>query len=219
MTYDIREFIPVLSAVRVGGTISLTLPDGVWDQNVTSLGPYARAHTNLTEIDTALELLWRNNINPERVTLGLGFYGRSFTMKDANCMAAGCEFTEGGNGGQCTGTAGVLSAAEINEIIANGATVTRDDAAAAEIVTWDGDQWVSFDSVETLAMKVEYANKRCLGGVMVWAIDLDDGTLINSLANTGRTTYNYMDSMPWMTGCFGTQLEEWSMLNLTEHDP
>ena len=24
-----------------------------------------------------LDLLWRNNINPERVNLGLGFYGRS----------------------------------------------------------------------------------------------------------------------------------------------
>ena len=50
---------------------------GVWDSTVESMGPYAFAHTNLTEINTALELLWRNNINPERVTLGLGFYGRS----------------------------------------------------------------------------------------------------------------------------------------------
>lgn len=50
---------------------------GVWDSNVTSLGSYAYAHTNLTEIDSALELLWRNNINPSRVNLGLGFYGRS----------------------------------------------------------------------------------------------------------------------------------------------
>jgi chitinase len=51
--------------------------DGVWDSNVTSIGSYAYAHTNLTEINSALELLWRNNINPQRVNLGLGFYGRS----------------------------------------------------------------------------------------------------------------------------------------------
>lgn len=51
--------------------------DGVWDENIESLGPYAHAHTNLTEIHQGLELLWRNNINPERVVMGLGFYGRS----------------------------------------------------------------------------------------------------------------------------------------------
>lgn len=31
----------------------------------------------MTEINLALELLWRNSINPGRVVLGLGFYGRS----------------------------------------------------------------------------------------------------------------------------------------------
>jgi chitinase len=50
---------------------------GVWDSNVTAIGSVALAHTNLTEIDNGLELLWRNNVNPERVNLGLGFYGRS----------------------------------------------------------------------------------------------------------------------------------------------
>jgi len=49
----------------------------VWDETVNSIGPYAFAHTNMTEIEMGLNLLWRNNINPERVTLGLGFYGRS----------------------------------------------------------------------------------------------------------------------------------------------
>ncbi|KAK4149689.1 chitinase [Chaetomidium leptoderma] len=171
---------------------------GVWDSKVKSLGPYARAHTNLTEIEEALKLLWRNNINPERVNLGLGFYG------------------EGGNGRDCTGTPGVLSAHEITQIIDDGAKVTLDKEAAAEIVTWDEDQWVSWDSVKTLGMKVDYANKRCLGGVMVWAIDLDDGTLIRSLADTGRPTYNYVSNPPWIGGCFGSQLPDWSVLDDTE---
>ncbi|SPJ71071.1 uncharacterized protein FTOL_00799 [Fusarium torulosum] len=74
----------------------------VWDENIESLGPYALAHTNLTEIQQCLKLLWRNNINPERVIMGLGFYGRSFTMKSSSCLDAGCEFS--------SGTKGVLSA-------------------------------------------------------------------------------------------------------------
>lgn len=192
------------------------LEDGVWDSKVNSLGPYARAHTNLTEIEEALKLLWRNNINPERVNLGLGFYGRSFTMKSSDCLEAGCEFEEGGSGGECTGTAGVLSAHEITEIIKNGAKVTLDKEAAVEIVTWDDNQWVSWDNTETLAMKVKYANERCLGGVMAWAIDLDDGTLIKSLAGTGRDTHNYVTSSRWLQGCFGTELPAWSHLNDTD---
>lgn len=145
------------------------LADGVWDSTVTSIGSYAYAHTNLTEIDTAMQLLWRNDINPARVNLGLGFYGRSFTMASSGCLAAGCPFEDGtgGTAGKCTGTAGVLSAAEIFDIIdnkENDVAVTFDEAAAVKIATWDSTQWVSYDDTETLKMKVDYANERCLGG-------------------------------------------------------
>lgn len=85
-------------------------------------------------------------------------------MKDQNCMTAGCPFSDGAKGGECTGTPGVLSAAEINQIIKDGATVTFDQEAAVKIVTWDTDQWVSWDDTETLKIKVDFANRRCLGG-------------------------------------------------------
>jgi chitinase len=39
---------------------------GVWDANIPSLGAFVRAHTNLTEIEDSLDLLWRNNIDPAR---------------------------------------------------------------------------------------------------------------------------------------------------------
>lgn len=131
---------------------------------MNSIGPYAYAHTNLTEIQMGMELLWRNNINPGRVVMGLGFYGRSFTMKDPNCMHPGCEFKDAAKGGNCTGTPGILSAAEIVDIIDGGAKVTLDKEAAVEIVTWDDDQWVSWDDAKTLKMKLDYANLHCLGG-------------------------------------------------------
>lgn len=49
---------------------------GTWDQH-NEIGAIALAHTNLTEIEQSLELLWRNHIEPQKVVLGLGFYGRS----------------------------------------------------------------------------------------------------------------------------------------------
>ncbi|KXX73815.1 Killer toxin subunits alpha/beta [Madurella mycetomatis] len=191
---------------------------GVWDSTVRSLGPYVYAHTNLTEINMGLELLWRNNINPERVVMGLGFYGRSFSLEDPGCKAAGCPFSDGARGGECTGTPGVLSAAEINAIIQDGATVTFDEAAAVKIVTWDNDQWVSWDDAETLKLKIDFANRRCLGGTMVWAIDLDDGTLIDALAeNLSRNKSIVLEDLPRLLPDLGTSFpSDWDDLRKRE---
>ena len=46
---------------------------GVWDNANIYAGPYVRPHTNLTEIDEGLQLLWRVNIDPSKVVLGLGW--------------------------------------------------------------------------------------------------------------------------------------------------
>ena len=156
---------------------------------------FVNAHTNLTEFDESLKLLWRNNIDPSKVVLGLEFYGRSFTLQDPSCTAPGCPFAGGGPAGSCTHQnqiVGTLSFAEIETIIEGGATVTLNEAAAVKIVTWDGN-WVSYDDAETLQTKVDYANKNCLGGTMVWEMSLDDseGTASNALAGaTSGTTFN-----------------------------
>lgn len=57
-------------------------------------------------------------------------------------------------------------------------------------------------------MKVDYADQRCLGGVMVWAVDLDDGTLIKSLSDTGRDTTIILDDLPDIIPCFGSGWED-----------
>lgn len=95
-----------------------------------------------------------------------------FEMKDPKCMEAGCDFKDGAKGGECTGTPGVLSAGEIQKIIKDGAKTTFDSAAAVDIVTWDDNQWVSWDDKKTLKLKVDYANKRCLGGYVLFPLRL-----------------------------------------------
>ncbi|KAL5044286.1 glycoside hydrolase superfamily [Aspergillus fruticulosus] len=69
---------------------------GMWDQDNKYTGSYLRGHTNLTEIDEGFNLLWRNNIDPKNVVMGMGFYGRSFTMSDATCSTADCTFSTAG---------------------------------------------------------------------------------------------------------------------------
>jgi chitinase len=74
--------------------------------------------------------------------LGLGFYGRSFTLKDASCNSPNCEFSGGARAGECTATEGVLSDYEINRIIERySADVQYDEEAAVNWITWGRDQW------------------------------------------------------------------------------
>ncbi|KAK5662511.1 hypothetical protein OQA88_8423 [Cercophora sp. LCS_1] len=164
---------------------------GTWDANNVYMGPYVAGHTNLTEIDLALKLLWRNNINPEKVVLGLGFYGRSFQLENPNCKAPGCRFSGPAPGGPCTQSAGTLSYGEIKKLVDSGAgTSVLDNSAAVRILTWNeggGTHWVSYDDQQTIQMKLDYADRNCLGGKMVWAVSTDDlsGTL-SSYLNPGK---------------------------------
>lgn len=170
---------------------------GTWDSTDPSIGAIVQAHTNLTEINQTMDLLWRNNIDPAKVTMGLGFYGRSFTLSNPSCTTAGCPFSSGGNPGPCTSNSGTLSFTEIQSVIAGGATVTLDKEAAVEIVTWDSNQWVSYDDDTTFKLKMDFANSKCLGGTMVWASSLDsnNGTAAGALsASTGLQIKALSDS-------------------------
>ncbi|KAI3553385.1 hypothetical protein CABS01_11967 [Colletotrichum abscissum] len=68
---------------------------GTWDKNNTWVGACLNARSNLTEVDLALDLLWRNNINPSQVVMGLGFYGRIFTTTSPSCLEPGCTYESG----------------------------------------------------------------------------------------------------------------------------
>lgn len=83
---------------------------GIWDQKNIWTGPYLKGHTNLTEIEEGLDLLWRNGVNSDKVVMGVGFYGRSFTISDLTCTTPpSCTFDSAGFAGACTNEAGILS--------------------------------------------------------------------------------------------------------------
>ena len=144
------------------------------------------AHTNLTEIDLALDLYWRNDIPPEKIVLGLGFYGRSFQLTDSSCYKPGCQFSGPGAQGECTATAGILSYKEITDIIAKtGAKPVHDKTAQVNYLVYGGNNWISYDDKVTYQAKIDFANKKGLGGLMVWAIDQDNTAhdALNAISN------------------------------------
>jgi chitinase len=144
---------------------------GTWDQGNRWTGAFLNPHTNLTEIKSALELLWRNDVEGDQVVMGLAFYGRSYTTQ--GCVEPGCVYASGGLPGPCSKEAGILLNNEIMDIIDEKKLKPKlYKEAAVKVVTWD-DQWVSMDDRETLAMKAQFAREQCLSGVMVWAISHD----------------------------------------------
>jgi hypothetical protein len=72
-------------------------------------GPYVFGHTNITEIERGVDLLRRNNVDLDKVSLGMGFYGRTFTLADSGCNEPGCVFVEAGAKGDCSGEDGILT--------------------------------------------------------------------------------------------------------------
>lgn len=86
-----------------------------------------------------------------------------------------CQFTGGAKAGPCSDASGILDMQEINDIIAqNHLNPTLNKEAAVKWINWDSDQWVSYDDDETFGLKRDFANGRCLGGLMVWAMDQVD---------------------------------------------
>ncbi|KAL8705755.1 MAG: hypothetical protein Q9201_001150 [Fulgogasparrea decipioides] len=150
---------------------------GTWDAQSRFLGPYLAPHTNLTEIDLGLDLLWRAGVQSNKVVLGLAWV----RLDTPNGV---CKFSGGANPGPCSGTSGILDDQEIQDIIAkNSLKPTWDHETAVKWITWDGDQWVSYDDTDTFQQKKDFANKRCLGGLMVWAIDQKDQTQSNGIGS------------------------------------
>ena len=126
--------------------------------------------------------------------MGIGFYGRSFTLSDPSCSSPGCSFISGGSPGPCSASSGTLMFSEIEDIIAAGAVVTLDKDAAVKQVVWDNNQWVSYDDADTFKLKIDYANGLGLGGLMVWAVSTDDTKWTATRALTGSTGFSALKS-------------------------
>ncbi|RYC80920.1 hypothetical protein BFJ63_vAg16188 [Fusarium oxysporum f. sp. narcissi] len=86
---------------------------GAWDQGKNYTQPFLNVHSNLTEIDLALDLLWRNNIQSDKVVLGMGFYGRAFSVQSGTCTKPGCLFKAAGKASNCSREKGILLNSEI----------------------------------------------------------------------------------------------------------
>lgn len=170
---------------------------GVWDRN-NPIGSIVQGHTNLTEIQQSVDLLWRVGISPAKIVLGVGFYGRSFQLADSGCSKPGCLFKGAAEAGACTASAGTLGYFEIMDIINDQKpTIKHDEDAAVNYFQYGSakDQWVSYDDSKTFKQKVDWANDIGLGGLMIWAVDLDDNDFSALTGLVGKSLPSFKDQL------------------------
>jgi chitinase len=96
----------------------------------------------LADISQSLQAFWNQGVDPDKVTLGLAYYGHTFTLENGNCNTPGCPATGPGKAGPCSLDAGTLIDSEINNIIANHSiNPALDKDNAVKYFAWNKTQW------------------------------------------------------------------------------
>lgn len=123
------------------------------------------------------------DVPPEKLLLGLSFYGRTWR---------GCDPRNNGEYQGCSGPAkgtwedGVLDYRDIAvNYLTNGAFVRHFNQAAKVPFLFDAisGQFVSYDDAESFRYKVGFLKERRLGGAMCWEITADrEGSLLDLVA-------------------------------------
>ncbi len=144
---------------------------GSWDSDVLTLGKKVRGQADIREIADNTVPLWFDGLNPAKINFGLAMYGRGYTLADPTCNQLLCPFAGPSDAAPCTGSPGVMSLLEIQQLIRRkGLTPQYLADSMMKQITWD-DQWIGYDDEETFAAKKAWADSRCFGGTMVWSID------------------------------------------------
>lgn len=115
-------------------------------------------------------------VKPKQVTLGYGFYRRSFELSNPSCTTPGCPFKGGACAGPCSDTSGILMYYEISAILKQLPNLKPvfDKKAAVKYLVFDKDQWISYDDADTFKLKRQWADSVGFGGSLIWAVDTDD---------------------------------------------
>ncbi|XP_078575405.1 putative chitinase 10 [Branchiostoma floridae x Branchiostoma japonicum] len=110
-----------------------------------------------------------------KLTVGLGLYGRSYTLKNPGIHGLRAPSAGAGQPGQYSDDEGLLSYYEICRMLSRGATRVFDEEQKGTYA-YLGNQWVGYDDEESLTHKVNWMKEKSLGGWMVWSMDEDDAS-------------------------------------------
>nr|KAG5713385.1 hypothetical protein BaRGS_024933 [Batillaria attramentaria] len=109
----------------------------------------------------------------DKINVGMGLYGRSFTLASESNFDLGDPAPRAGQAGQFTREAGFIAYYEVCDLKNRGGQIEYSNEQKVPYIHL-GTQWVGYDNPESLREKVRYVKQNHFGGVMVWALPLDD---------------------------------------------
>ncbi|KAK3588543.1 hypothetical protein CHS0354_028961 [Potamilus streckersoni] len=152
---------------------------GSWDDHTGHQSPlYVRSgetgNDTYLNVDWAAQYWVQRGAPKEKLNIGMSLYGRTFKLPwGAADSRVGAAAAGAGQAGQYTREAGFLSYYEVCDLLKTGGQkyyITEQKVPYAV----KGDLWVGYDDKDSLCIKVDYIKRNGFGGVMVWALDLDD---------------------------------------------
>jgi chitinase len=132
--------------------------------------------------DAAVKAYLGAKVPPEKLVLGLPFYGRGWTgvrnINDGLFQPVGLNLPKG------TWEAGVFDYKDLaTRYVGKYKRIWHDEAKVPWLFDEKSGTMISYDDPESLRIKAEYVRRNNLGGVMCWELSADDreGSLLKAL--------------------------------------
>ena len=130
-------------------------------------------------IEQTVKNYLESGISADKIVLGIATYGHSYGGVEeltTSSNGPGKNFSVSGNPGPSTRSSGLLSYYEIADMLALKQLAFGTDSQTKTAYAYDiaSQQWVSFDTPDTVALKASFAKERGLSGIMFWAVDNDE---------------------------------------------
>ncbi|CAL1528692.1 unnamed protein product [Lymnaea stagnalis] len=172
--YDIPAIMPFMDF------ISLMTYDfhGSWEP-YTGMNSPLFAHETDVGNDTYLNLDWAAQYYVtlgaprDKINIGIATYGRSFLLDSLTNKGVRAPASKPGDAGTYTMEKGFVSYYEVCDLMKSGAQVF-DVKSQRNRYLLKGNFWVGYDDIQSVTEKACYTKQNRFGGVMFWALDLDD---------------------------------------------
>ncbi|KAI9125740.1 hypothetical protein K1719_003158 [Acacia pycnantha] len=137
-------------------------------------GPLASLFDPKSDVSTKYGLnSWvQAGLYPNKITMGVPLYGRTWELKDPNVHGFGAPAVGVGPG---NGALAYFQVASFNR--RTGATVVH-DVDTVSVYSYSGTSWISYDDARTVTTKIGFAQAFGLRGYFFWAAGFDgDGKI------------------------------------------
>lgn len=125
-------------------------------------------------VDASIRFWISQGAPRDKLNVGIGAYGRSFTLASVNSNHVGSPANAPGRGGPFLEEPGYLGYSEIcTNLIRNRWTRVWESTQMCPYAFY-ANQWVGYDDLVSTQYKLEYIISNNLGGSMWWSIDTED---------------------------------------------